>query len=273
MKKIALIVALTLILAGTALPYDKERPAEEIETMAKYYTYVQIKTIGIAEGLYVGVDGKYRSRETVFKLNGSGFVYKSGFILTAAHVIEPGVVETLESNVSSRLAEPVYVKERTVLVYDYRSNPTIAIPYYIDHEHDIALLAFRNYGILEPIPYDSINGNRENIEVGDTVCAVVHQRDGGELTSDLELKYGKITAIEPVNPSGNASWWNPLDITLDVSIWPGDSGSPLFAFRDGQPILIGVIRAKYMDWDTGVWHSYAVTIPRIDRYIDAWRNN
>lgn len=265
-------VSLLMGMCACANAYDKKIPTNDIPTMAQYYTYVKIKTIGIAEGLYVGNDCKYHSRKTPFELNGSGFVYKSGFILTAAHVIEPYVVETIESGVSSRVAEPVYVHDRTIFVYDYRDNPTIATLYHMDLEHDIALLVFPRYGVLQPMPYDSINGDRTLLEVGDVVCVVVRGRDGWEMTNDIELKYGTVVATEPIITGGNVSWFNPYDITIDIRIWPGDSGSPLFVFRDGKPVLVGIVRAIHEDWISRVYYAYAVTIPKVDRYIEAWRN-
>ena len=111
MKKTVLALAIVIFFGsmfmGIGQAYDKERPAQEIPTIGQWHTYVRVVTIGIAEGLYVGDDGKYRSRKAAFQLEGSGFVYRSGFILTAAHVVEPNVVETISSQVGSWVAEPV----------------------------------------------------------------------------------------------------------------------------------------------------------------------
>lgn len=266
-----LSVVLSLCVVTNLYAYDKKRPDKGIElNYESMFTYVRVRTIGTALGLFAKL-GRYQLRKTFFEQEASGFVVRPGFILTCAHVVYPDIVNTPEDRYRSHVTEPLKVLDRTILIYDYKETPTIADLYYIDREIDIAILRYHPYGILKSMDY-SVEYNPFLLQRDDILCTVVHGRDeNGEITYDLQLKWGITLAVEPTTPMADnreIAYFSPYDITVDLPVFEGDSGSPLFAFKNGKPVLIGIIRAGY--YDGIVLLGYAVTLPGIMRYIEAW---
>jgi hypothetical protein len=262
----AIIVALCLI-ASEVRAYDKTQPKEELSAdFNATFTHVRITALGTAEGLYYDKD-RYRLRETFWMQKGSGFVVKDGYILTAAHVVIPDRVETQESSYSVRISEPLRVISRTILIHDYKDTPFIGQIYYIDEEVDTAIISYKKNDILKPMLYD-VEYYHGLVEEGDIVCSLVHERDeNGSMDYNLKLIYGKVIAPRPILPcDDNVSWFNLFDVTLDLPIIPGDSGSAVFAFKDGTPVIIGIARAIHMGQ---IKLSYMVRIPTAMKYIEA----
>jgi hypothetical protein len=54
---------------------------------------------------------------------------------------------------------------------------------------------------------------------------------------------------------------------MSVPIYPGDSGSPIFAFNKGVPIIVGV--AHGVSWnELGNCYYYASRIDSVKHFID-----
>ena len=261
---IFLAIVLALVMWSFANAYDKVKPAEDPELVYDgYFTYIRVRAIGTAEGMYY--DNGWKTRETLFDQLGSGFVVKGGFVMTAAHVIIPETVYTPISKYGVHHTEPLKILDRMLLIYHYSDTPIIAKVHYINRELDVAILKYKPTGIFEPIPYEMEYCWFE-LEPDDVVFSFLHKRnEDDEMMSDLELTYGKVLAKEPTTPDMKVAWFSPYDITLEMDIQGGDSGSPLFALRDGVPILIGVLRAMY--YDEVVSLTYAATLPKIRRYL------
>lgn len=263
---IILSMAIVLVIVRFTKAYDNMKP--DVDPVIGYdghFTYVMVKTIGTAMGMYYD-GGKWSARETPYGLMGSGFVATEGFIFTAAHVIVPEEVGTQSGKSSVHITKPLKVLTRTIFIYDYKDTPLIAKLHYIDRNLDIAILKYNPTGILKPANYD-LEYAQDMVKKDDVVFSWLHKRDDGEMTYELELKYGIILANGPTTPKMDSglAWFNLYDITFHMNIQPGDSGSPLFAFRDGKPIFIGIIRAMHNDEVISL--SYAVTLPNIRRYI------
>jgi hypothetical protein len=80
---------------------------------------------------------------------------------------------------------------------------------------------------------------------GDCVAAIVPVRNGAyDDTGVHRLAVGKVLARVPV--AVNSMTQTKLNInmfTTDVDVQPGDSGSPVLALRQGEPVLVGLVAA------------------------------
>lgn len=270
MKATILAMIILLALPISVIAYDKARPTEEIPTeFDDAFSYVRVVTFGTAVGMYRNEDG-YRFKETFFNQAGSGFVVKDGYAVTCAHVVYPDKVNTNEGKWTSRTTESFKVVNQIIVLYDVKTSPIVAEIFYIDRELDVAILKYEPIGILEALPY-RIEYYPGMIQAEDLVCGIVHDRDENMgLEGYVHRQYGFILNPEPITPTGKGvSWFNPFDMTLFMTVFPGDSGSPLFAFRDGEPVIIGMIRALTYDPITGIPYAYAVRLPNVMRFIEA----
>ena len=253
--KILFGVVFALLLFVTpvaALVFDKTYPGDEALqlTTTPYFSYVRIETTGIAQGVYPH-EGTWRLREIEYAMRGSGFVLPGGFIITAAHVIVPEEVATPCSRYGVYVTKPFKVLTTTIKIFDYKDEPLIAWAFHIDIEFDTAVLRYDTTGdLLEPIPVELMTFAKDMLEEGDIIATVVHVRDPdeNELESSVQILYGKVikNGVRTGQEEG-IPWFNTQDITMDLPIMPGDSGSPLFVFMHGKPYLIGVVRACSVD--------------------------
>jgi len=263
--------------------YDQEKPENRTQLLNNdnEYSYVRIHTFGTAIGMYYDarMGGGWRTRQGVFEQGGSGFVVKNGYILTAAHVVIPEMARVVSGKYSTDVRALYKVLKQIILVYHFSDTPFVATFHYLNPEYDIAILRCDDgKGILMPLPYPiefkgvGIQelpmgyGTYGGIRAGDVVCTVVHDRDAeGGLSMSVHLEYGIVNAPEPTGENNRSiAWFNPWDITLGLTVRPGDSGSPLFAFDNGKPVIVAVVRAASLTEPTG----YAVLLPMVDRYLE-----
>jgi len=258
---------------GDVAALDKDVPdVDLLDTwIPPYYTYVKIVALGVVEGIYRDhVDDNnewvYKSRPTWFAQCGSGTVVNDQIILSAAHVVDPRIVTTVESPVSVFQSQSLKLYHRIVLIYDYKTEPTIGYIHWIDLDRDIVLIRFLpTPKQLIPIRFNWLDTS-DRLEQGDAVTVIKHQRDeDGFLGCSMEVSHGHIVQPYPDGPSPYViASLNPWDITTDAVIWPGDSGSPVIGYQDGEPVLIGVARAIYLG--QFLYYSYFVTLDGIERY-------
>jgi S1-C subfamily serine protease len=228
-----------------AKPIEETWTMESATTYEASFSFPRIETFGVAETLYPkSQTNEWISSRGTFRLRGSAFVVRDGYVLTAAHCVVPTSVEVVIDRVSVYHTFPLNIITRTVMLYDYKTTSIIADVVYVDTENDVAILRADTTSLVQ-MPYEiffpvKIPGSR--------VAVVVHKRDeDGELTSDLEVQYGTITSPSICNivPREEVPWFSMLDFSVDVAIQPGDSGSPLFMWIDGKPTCVGIIRAGY----------------------------
>jgi len=271
-KSLIRIAALAALLFGgpaTAMDksVDKEAFEKRVLTSDAYFTFVRVETVGHAEALYYDSTGKHWAKaEGLFQTYGSGTVVFPGWVITAAHVVVPQRVDVITSRVSSFITKPWKVTERFIHLYDYKDNPTIAWLYYIDENADVALLRYVPRGFLKPLdilPLDFY----DSLTTGDVLATVVHKRNAdGSMSYNTEILWGHVvnsgtqvpTFFEGMNVE---PWFSLWDFTTTLPIRPGDSGSLVFTFMDGEPFFIGVVRAFIEDpfrWEA---YSYAAWLP------------
>lgn len=284
MKRITCFIAIFAIvfvfIAGFGNAYDQVKPEDTViaTDFNSTFSYVKVVSYGLATGLaWFSEKGRYQLKQGHFWQEGSGVIVAAGYVLTAAHVIKPNIIRVAESSCATRITDVISVDYRVVNILDYKNAHIPATIFYENEHTDLAVLKynFRKNRWLRPIPYPlefkGVSPTFEALKTGDVVCAVVHERDSdGEIDGDVKLSWGTVLHPGPHGPSDIfVAWLSPWDITLDVIIQGGDSGSPLFAFRDGKPILIGIMRARYMSYS--IYYSYARLLPVVVKLIKGKR--
>jgi hypothetical protein len=106
---------------------------------------------------------------------------------------------------------------------------------------------------LQPLPYPAVlsygTGDPEKptggLQAGDCVVVLVTAWNGkAHDTGQDRLVIGKVLAKVPV--ATNALTQTKLNVnmfTADLTVQPGDSGSPVFALQAGKPVLVGLVSA------------------------------
>jgi len=271
-KKIitALSVFIAIIFIGFTYAYSFDKNPGSIE-MGEYpeFSYVKITTIGSAIGLLpvlsiqpYSVDGsnKWKKSEGSFLLQGVGFVIKGGYIVTAAHVVHPTQVTVNTNRYARYIDKPIKILQRSIIITEDTEVNQIehgiyAEIYYLDIDHDIAILKFEPNNIYSPVPYKLVKTSElveggfgdhySLLQPGDSVAIIARCRDKEkDWDYGFEIRYGKVTSagIEGL-PKNVIPAFNMNDFTMDIKIYPGDSGSAIFAFSLGEPVIIGVARA------------------------------
>jgi len=263
---ISIFIAAILSSSIYANCFDKEPGSIKIGEYPEF-SYVKITTIGSALGL-VPIsswsdieESKWKKSKGSFLLQGVGFVIKGGYIITAAHVVNPGQIVTNPNKYSRYIDKPIKIIHRSIIItagteIDRIEYGTYAEIYYLDIKHDIAILKFDPENIYDSLPYelyetrylseDGLGGFCNLIQPGDSVAMIARCRDKNRNWAvGFEVRYGKIVSvgIEGI-PENKVPAFNMNDFTTDIIIHPGDSGSAMFAFSFGKPVIIGIARAN-----------------------------
>lgn len=185
----------------------------------------------------VGTYKKTQSPPFVFR--GTGFVIDSGNLAaTNAHVLpETGSVDG---------------PELAILIRNSKGEGSIRLAHIIrkSADHDLALIRFDGTPLPALVMGDS-NLVREGQRIAFTGFPI-----GGALGFSPVTHQGNVSAITPIAlPMGNANQLNekaiqrlkrvPFNIfQLDGTAYPGNSGSPLFNFENGE--ILGVINMVFI---------------------------
>ena len=93
--------------------------------------------------------------------------------------------------------------------------------------------------------------NTQYLEKGDAIAVVTLRREKGqdgkwERSSWYEIRYGNIVDTKPlVAKYEDLMSFTYRNFTMDITAYNGDSGAPIFVFRNGKPLLIGIVYAIY----------------------------
>lgn len=232
-------------------------------------TVVQIMVVGSAigqVGVYNREIGEFELHAALgsFVQTGEGFVVKGIdgklYIITCSHIVTPNEIRIELTNFSGIIVKAIKLVNRMVFVggnngTSYECNVLIN-----NEKDDWAILQPKgNAPALTPFSpplsytiFRSENAIGDMIHKGDAIGIVTNiriQDESGTYKSTwYEIRYGKIISDGPHVPDIKMlPWFGLMDITIDAIIYPGDSGSPVIAWIDGNPVLIGIARAIYND--------------------------
>ena len=253
---------------------------------------VTVRTFGTGYGVMLNTETsppRYEIREGVFGMEGSGFVRDlpfHKFIITNNHVISPSRVSIPLSKNASWETKIIYIKNISIFIVGCTSAIGGNI-LYTDPESDIAVLyidrssPFQDTGI--PLTFSHWYELHESYLVespnvlsdGDAVGVVVRKRDeDGRKTSWYEVRIGKIVSTGVKLPGvvdiSALTWFQPMDFTVDLTIYPGDSGSPVVVWLKGKPFIIGVARAVAWCGTTGERFSYATRLDLVVHFLQGY---
>jgi len=259
---ISMFIAIILAISTGAYCFDKEPGSIDIGDQPEF-SYVKITTIGSALGLIptrpYGPNNWKKSNGS-FLLQGSGFVIKGGYIITAAHVVHPRLMVSNIDKYGRYIGRIMKVLSKSIIITPDSEIDRIAYGihakiYYLDTEYDIAILKFEQNNVYDPIPYGLAEtkcqhrrtvGYYSLIQPGDSVALIAKCRDkDGNWLDDFEVRFGKVTSkgVEGM-PENKIPALNMNDFTTDLAVYPGDSGSIVLAFYLGKPVVVGVARAN-----------------------------
>lgn len=273
--------------------YTRHNPSDQIRYVDISTTITKVLVFGTAEG-FIPVfndQGGVNAVKAVgvYGQEGSGFYIGSHgnqhLFLTNAHVVMPGAIIIQESKNWSYVCPPMTILTRHITIGQNTalgSAPAEIV--FVDQDADIAILkvvgnwvALKDLG-YRPVFTRSLGGDA--LFEGMPVCVVVAIRpdiENGSLAKGpyFEVRPGIITATHAVIPgplgeepynSVLLPWFNMNDVTMTTQIYPGDSGSPVFAWIEGQPVIIGLARAA-VSYDTNTGSYYASYFTRIDEVV------
>jgi len=217
-------------------------------------TIVEVRTSGHAVGCYWNDEGEYKKAYGFFEMLGVGFIV-GDYVITASHLITPKEITIQVSDNFYLGVPPISLRDRQIRIGEEIASVPAWI-YYINEEYDIAITATGTpsskssikYELAPTIMMEPWVGYIELLEEGVPVAVIARQIDEetNEWGAWFEIRYGKIRsnkAIVPETFKDVLLWFNLNDFTMDLKINPGDSGSPVFAFIDGKPVIIGIVRA------------------------------
>jgi hypothetical protein len=228
-----------LSLQGTALAtYEKGREQQTAATLETLF--------GTSQG------AQREIVKTTFYQEARAVVLYPRVLATVAHALTPDVVEVRVGPHASVHTVPLQITQMTVLAHATPSDTGVAAQVaHINEPYDLALVQASERGMLQPLPYPAVlsYGTGElahptgRLQAAGCVAAMVTARDHGALDTDVQrLVVGKVLAKVPV--ATNSMTQTKLNVnmfTTDLAVQPGDSGSPVLALREGQPVLVGVV--------------------------------
>jgi len=255
---------------------------------------VTVRTLGTGYGVILNTEVspfRYEIREGVFGMEGSGFVRDlpfHKFIITNDHVISPSRVTIPISKNASWDTKIIYIKNKSIFIVGCTSAIEGNI-LYTDPGSDIAVLfidknsPFRDTDISFTFSWwMGVRGeyaieSPDVLSDGDAVGVIVRKRDeNGNKTSWYEMRIGKVVSTGVKLPGvvdvSALTWFQPMDFTVDLTIYPGDSGSPVVMWLRGKPFIIGVARAVAWCGTTGERFAYATRLDFVVHFLQGYGN-
>lgn len=198
-----------------------------------------VRTVGIGTGFYRSENQKILMEGT-FDLTGTGF-FLNEYVVTAAHVVEPSKVFLRIGKYLSLQTYLFQIKHRLVSVGNTADEFFYAEIVYINVLSDLALLKVPSNNIFKPFKARYTN----ELKAGDKIFLVHYKQENGEYLEEIEIIWGKVVSVFSIYGT-KVPFFSPSDVATDIKAIYGDSGSPIFILRDGEPYVIGVMNKKLM---------------------------
>jgi len=289
-KTLAYVLFLIVLIApSTAFQYDKKHGTiKEFHGVSQDHivdlseSVVRIFTIGTGMSVVPIWNEKmlkheYKKVSGTFAISGTGFVEKGGRIITAAHVVMPDIIEVQVAKYVFYQTRLLVEHNKVIHIGNTNQYLVSAKIVWIDQILDMAILeVIGNWIAQKPLGYDlaqtltiTERGRIDLLTKDDAISIITYKRENDQLFWYHEVRNGKVLAIKPIACGGEIDalpFFNLHDITSDVIVYPGDSGAPVFAFKNGVPVIVGIVRAfmvKRAEEGVVEYHSYFVRIDKI----------
>jgi hypothetical protein len=299
MKKlfsILLSLSLIFLVSVSSLGYDKtpgqfkEFSDPMITTPRLGQSIVDIVVTGSAIGTvptspYGTHDVVWKFTEGTFGQAGVGYIV-GNYIITAAHVVIPREMMIQMTDSGFWGTHIVSVKKMRITIGKLNEGGVSAKIFYLNREDDLAILTFEEpwlitnplgYKLAESWGYVQVSSDRWDkrafLNSGDAVAMIVRKRlPDGSRDWTYEVRYGAVITNRPSCPITTefVTGVSDNDFVMDMKVYPGDSGSPIFAFKNGVPIVVGVLSGMIMN-DKGEAVSYASKVDFVKRIVEIGR--
>lgn len=253
--------------------YGRHRPMSYVDVST---SFTKVTILGTAEAYYPDYDARgnlvARKATGVFGQEGSGWYLGNGYWVTNYHVITPEQVVIQVSKNITFVTSPIKIVQMTITIGQNTILGSVpATIVWSDQEQDLALLKVEgNWPAFKDPGYRMVGTGSYGSDLlypGMSIATIVAIRqdpDNGDISKTpwFEVRYGHIVDTKPRLPGDLPPellpWFSLNDVTTDIVIYPGDSGSPVFGFINGIPVYIGAFRAAagYVD-EQGIVHYYS----------------
>lgn len=250
MKKI--LVALFILVfasfawAGPFPQFEEKSWADMCMTVVRVYTF------GHGTGIYPDDDGKLTYGIGAFAMEAHGVVVAPGIVVTAAHVVEPERVSIQTHAYAYWNVSIVDIRDRVISLGDDGTVPAYIVK--IDKEKDLVVLRYSSHAKFEPVltspssTYEQIPflGFVDLLEITEARIAVIAniRDENGEADWKSEVRYGDVLSAGPQLPIGSEYLlpaFSMNEFTMNIPVYPGDSGSPVFLVVGDKAYLIGIV--------------------------------
>ena len=189
-----------------------------------------------------------------FWQGGTAFVVSWKYLVTAAHVVSP-----TELKVRTPTGEMDYYLLSIVDNMVVSAGGVPARIAFIDTKKDLAIL---EYG---PILDGKVRSS-DRLERGDAIVVIGCSNPLDEFWRwNYEVRRGHVKDVYPKFPGhpDNKNLFETTtsnDFTMDMKLIPGNSGSPVVAFDNGKPVIIGIARAGLKMINGRPFYTYAAKV-------------
>jgi hypothetical protein len=291
-RRLLAIITVFLFLVGSSIAYDKapgqfkEFSNPDIAALLEQSIVPIIVTgsaIGTVPTFTSGTHNiEWKFTEGTFAQAGTGYVI-GNYIITAAHVVVPEHMMIQTGDHSFWGTWVVQVKSIRITIGRLFEGGVTASIFYINQGDDLAILKFDvpwlvaqplGYKLANSWGYEQISPDKTSkvsyLNTGDAVAVIVKKRlPDGSQDWIYEVRYGKVITNYPSCPiiEGFITGISDNDFVMDIPVLPGDSGAPVFAFKDGVPIVVGIVRG-FVTNSTNEFVSYATKVDFVKRIVE-----
>lgn len=223
--------------------------------LATYASPNPLQPRGSIEAIFgVNMASKRDVIQATFEQEARAVILSSRVSATVAHALIPNSVTVQIPGQETMNTMPLVVTNTEVGMASYPGAESVAARIaHVNEQYDLALMqplygqfpGTMNYAAVLSYGQGDARNPTGGLEAGDCVATVIFTRDAqGTDTGVDQLVVGKVLAKSPV--ATNSLTQTKLNVnmfTTDLAVHPGDSGSPVLAIRNGQPVLIGLVSA------------------------------
>lgn len=184
-------------------------------------TYKRVRPTIVSFAKMIGSDDNHK----LISFGSGACVDPSGIIITAKHVVEEYVNKQPDFEI-------VFTKKGRNQLEAIRVTPIAMV---MAQEYDVAVLKIPE--VEQGWPYISFPKAWNTLEGEEIATSGFPLRDIHDSSAIPNLFSGIVSQVEEKYQDGKG--WDQINLTLDISVHPGNSGGPVFKANSGE--VIGII--------------------------------